>query len=116
LGVRYIVADSTQALRATRNDASIVVFATCHDLAGSGAALSFVRYSHVYDADDIAAKQHRAGLWSGSFIAPWDWRQFRSLPVSRSAWVHRNKATIILGAASVPVNAQTILFGAAACG
>ena len=42
------------------------------------------------------AREARAGLWSGAFIAPWDWR-------------HRNKATIILGAASVPVNAQTIL-------
>jgi len=65
----------------------------------SGWALSFVKYSHVYDADEIAAREARAGLWSGSFIAPWDWR-------------HRNKATIMLGAASVPVNAQTILLGA----
>jgi hypothetical protein len=65
----------------------------------SGWALSFVRYSHAYDADEVAARENRAGLWSGSFIAPWDWR-------------HRNKTTIILGAASVPVNAQTILFGA----
>ena len=65
----------------------------------SGWALSFVRYSHAYDADEIAARGNRVGLWSGSFIAPWDWR-------------HRNKTTTILGAASVPVNAQTILLGA----
>jgi endonuclease YncB( thermonuclease family) len=65
----------------------------------SGWALSFVRYSHAYDADEIAAREVRAGLWSGAFIAPWDWR-------------HRNKATMILGAASVPVNAQAILLGA----
>jgi endonuclease YncB( thermonuclease family) len=65
----------------------------------SGWALSFVRYSHAYDADEGAARENRAGLWSGSFIAPWDWR-------------HRNRATIILGAASVPVNAQTVLLGA----
>jgi len=58
----------------------------------SGWALSLVRYSHAYDADEVKAKDARAGLWSGSFIAPWDWR-------------HRNKSTIILGAASVPVNA-----------
>ena len=58
-----------------------------------------MRYSHEYDEDEIAARDSRAGLWSGSFIAPWDWR-------------HRNKATIILGAASVLVNAQTILLGA----
>ena len=65
----------------------------------SGWALSFVRYSHAYDTDEIAARDAHAGLWSGSFIASWDWR-------------HRNKTTIILGAASVPVNAQTALLGA----
>jgi endonuclease YncB( thermonuclease family) len=61
----------------------------------SGWALSFVRYSHAYDADEVTAREAHAGLWSGAFIAPWDWR-------------HRDKTTIILGAASVPVNAQTI--------
>jgi endonuclease YncB( thermonuclease family) len=65
----------------------------------SGRALSFVRYSHAYDADEVAAKEERTGLWAGSFTAPWDWR-------------HRNKTTMILGAASVPVNAQTILLSA----
>jgi endonuclease YncB( thermonuclease family) len=65
----------------------------------SGWAMSFVRYSHAYDADEVAARDAHAGLWSGSFIPPWDWR-------------HRSKTTIILGAASVPVNAQTILLGA----
>ena len=65
----------------------------------SGWALSFVRYSHAYDADEVAAREAHAGLWSGSFVAPWDWR-------------HRNKATIILGASSVPSNAQTLLLGA----
>jgi endonuclease YncB( thermonuclease family) len=65
----------------------------------SGWALSFIRYSHSYDGDEVAAREARAGLWAGSFIAPWDWR-------------HRNKATITHGTASVPVNAQTILLGA----
>jgi endonuclease YncB( thermonuclease family) len=65
----------------------------------SGWALSFVRYSHAYDRDEVAAREAHAGLWSGAFIAPWDWR-------------HRDKTTIILGAASVPVNAQTLLLGA----
>jgi endonuclease YncB( thermonuclease family) len=65
----------------------------------SGWALSFVRYSHAYGADEVAAREAHAGLWSGAFIAPWDWR-------------HRNKSTVILGAASVPVNAQAILLGA----
>jgi endonuclease YncB( thermonuclease family) len=65
----------------------------------SGWALSFIRYSHAYDAEEAAAREARAGLWAGSFIAPWDWR-------------HRNRATIVLGAASMPVNAQAILLGA----
>lgn len=62
----------------------------------SGWALAFVRYSREYVADELMAKTNHAGLWSGAFIAPWDWRG-------------RNKQTDILGAASVPVNAQTIL-------
>jgi endonuclease YncB( thermonuclease family) len=66
----------------------------------SGWALSFVRYSHVYDVDESIARGARSGLWAGAFIAPWDWR-------------HRNTATVILGAASVPINAQTILLSAA---
>jgi hypothetical protein len=65
----------------------------------SGWALSFVRYSHAYDADEVAARDAHAGLWSGAFIAPWDWR-------------HRNKETVILGAAAVPINAQALLLGA----
>jgi endonuclease YncB( thermonuclease family) len=66
----------------------------------SGWALSFVRYSHLYDADEEAARGARSGIWAGAFIAPWDWRS-------------RNTKTVVLGAASVPTNAQTILLGAA---
>jgi hypothetical protein len=60
----------------------------------SGLALS--AYSHVYDADEKTAREERAGLWSGAFIRPEDWR-------------HRNKSTSVLGADSVPVDAQKIL-------
>ena len=62
----------------------------------SGFALSYRQYSHDYDADEEAARAARAGLWGGAFIAPWDWR-------------HRNKSTEILGAVSVPLNAQKLL-------
>jgi endonuclease YncB( thermonuclease family) len=65
----------------------------------SGWALAFVRYSREYVADEAEAKSKRAGLWSGAFVAPWDWRG-------------RNKQTEILGAATVPVNAQAILLSA----
>lgn len=78
--------------------------ATCHIdgddiqrwMVRSGLALSFKRYSHAYDADETAARESRAGLWSGAFIAPWDWRS-------------RNKSTEILGAVSVPIGAQKVL-------
>jgi endonuclease YncB( thermonuclease family) len=62
-------------------------------LVRSGWALSFVRYSHEYHRDETAAREAKAGLWSGAFIAPWDWR-------------HRSGATVVRGALSVPVDAQ----------
>jgi endonuclease YncB( thermonuclease family) len=68
-------------------------------LVRSGWALSFVRYSHEYDRDETAAREAKAGLWSGAFIAPWDWR-------------HRSGATVVRGALSVPVDAQKTLLGA----
>src|SRR5947209_1383319 len=42
----------------------------------------------------------RAGLWSGAFIAPWDWRG-------------RRKNTVVLGAASVSADAQPMLLAEA---
>jgi endonuclease YncB( thermonuclease family) len=65
-------------------------------LVRNGWALSFVRYSHRYDADEVIARDAQAGIWAGAFIAPWDWR-------------HRNVTTTILGATSVPINAQSVL-------
>jgi endonuclease YncB( thermonuclease family) len=62
----------------------------------SGWALSFVRYSHAYDADEAMARSAQEGIWVGAFIAPWDWR-------------HRSVTTTILGATSVPVTAQGAL-------
>ena len=40
--------------------------------------------------------QRQGGIWSGAFIAPWDWR-------------HRNRQTVVLGAISVPISAQAEL-------
>ena len=68
-------------------------------MARSGWALSFVRYSHDYDHEEAAARDAKAGLWAGAFIAPRDWR-------------HRNSSTVVLGALSVPVDAQKTLLGA----
>lgn len=59
----------------------------------NGWAMSFVRYSHVYDSDENEAHKEKVGLWSGAFIKPWDWRS-------------RAKDTSIIGSDSVPVDAQ----------
>jgi endonuclease YncB( thermonuclease family) len=67
-------------------------------LVKSGWALS--RVSHDYDADEKAAREAKAGMWQGAFIAPWDWRV-------------RNKKTAILGAAKAPENAHAILLASA---
>src|SRR5450432_216023 len=66
----------------------------------NGWALSYVRFSHDYDADEKAAREAKAGMWQGAFIAPWDWRV-------------RNKKTAILGAAKAPANANAILLASA---
>lgn len=59
----------------------------------NGWALSFTRYSRIYDPEENEARLAKRGLWAGAFIAPWDWRS-------------RTAATTILGALSVPVSAQ----------
>jgi endonuclease YncB( thermonuclease family) len=69
-------------------------------LVRSGWALSYVRFSHDYDEDEKAAREAKAGMWQGAFIAPWDWRI-------------RNKKTAILGAAKAPDNANAILLASA---
>jgi endonuclease YncB( thermonuclease family) len=66
----------------------------------SGWALAYVRFTHDYEADEKAAREAKAGMWQGSFIAPWDWRV-------------RNKKTVILGAAKPPANAHAILLASA---
>jgi endonuclease YncB( thermonuclease family) len=66
----------------------------------NGWALSYARFSHDYDADEKAAREAKAGMWQGAFIAPWDWRV-------------RNKKTTILGATRPPPNAHAILLASA---
>ena len=67
-------------------------------LVRNGWALAFRRYSTAYVTDEDYAREHKQGLWSGAFIAPWEWR-------------HRSNATVILGAVAVPVQAQQVLLG-----
>lgn len=65
-----------------------------------GWALAFTRISRDYEADEKAAREAKAGMWQGAFIAPWDWRV-------------RNKKTTILGAVKPPENARAILLASA---
>jgi endonuclease YncB( thermonuclease family) len=66
-----------------------------------GWALAYVKYSKAYVHAEEDARTNQRGLWQGAFIAPWDWR-------------HRNNKTVILGAFSVPIDAQKILLGPSA--
>src|SRR3978361_64505 len=69
-------------------------------MVSNGWALAFVRISKDYEPDEKIAREAKAGMWQGAFIAPWDWRA-------------RNKKTTILGAAKPPENASTILLASA---
>lgn len=69
-------------------------------LVRSGWALAYTRMSHDYDSDEAAAREAKAGMWQGAFIAPWDWRV-------------RNKKTAILGATKPPEGAHAILLASA---
>jgi len=69
-------------------------------LVRNGWALSYTRFSHDYDGDEKEAREAKAGMWQGAFIAPWDWRV-------------RNKKTTILGATKTPPSASAILLASA---
>ena len=62
-----------------------------HWLVSEGLALSYVQYSDRYKAAEEVAKRRKKGLWSGAFVAPWDWR-------------HRTLQTVFLGATASKVN------------
>lgn len=70
-------------------------------LVRNGWALAFRKYSTAYVADEKFAQQSKLGLWSGAFIAPWDWR-------------HRTTNTVILGATALPLHAQRSLLSVVA--
>jgi endonuclease YncB( thermonuclease family) len=69
-------------------------------LVRNGWALAYTRISRDYEADEKIARDAKAGLWAGAFIAPWDWRV-------------RNKKTTIMGATKPPENASAILLASA---
>src|SRR5690349_12473955 len=69
-------------------------------LASTGWALAYTRVSKDYEADEKIAREAKAGMWQGAFIAPWDWRV-------------RNKKTTILGATKPPDGAHAVLLASA---
>lgn len=69
-------------------------------LVREGWALAFRRYSTDYVQEENAARDTQSGLWKGSFIAPWDWRQ-------------RSPSSLVLGAKAVSVSASRVLTGEA---
>lgn len=46
-------------------------------LVGAGWALAYRTYSTAYVPQEDAARAAQAGLWSGTFVAPWDYRHAR---------------------------------------
>ncbi|MCA6124214.1 thermonuclease family protein [Bradyrhizobium sp. WSM 1704] len=69
-------------------------------LVSNGWALANTRVSRDYEADEKTAREAKAGMWQGAFIAPWDWRV-------------RNKKTHVLGAVKPPEAAIAILLASA---
>jgi endonuclease YncB( thermonuclease family) len=45
------------------------------DLVRSGNALAYRHYSTFYVSDEADAQRTKAGIWAGTFTAPWDWRK-----------------------------------------
>ena len=66
----------------------------------NGWAMAYTQFNKAYEADEKAARDAKAGVWAGAFIAPWDWRV-------------RNKKTTILGAVKAPDTAISILLASA---
>jgi endonuclease YncB( thermonuclease family) len=44
-------------------------------LVTSGHAVAYRSYSTAYVPAELKARKAKAGIWSGDFIMPWDWRQ-----------------------------------------
>ena len=45
-----------------------------------GLALAYRYYSLEYIAQEDLARKAKKGLWSGEFVAPWNWRKGKRLP------------------------------------
>lgn len=48
----------------------------------SGWALAYSKYSNQYESMQLTAATRKSGAWSGTFVAPWDFRAKRNLEYS----------------------------------
>lgn len=53
-------------------------------LVREGWALAYRRYTSDYVDEEAAARTARRGIWGGTFLPPWDWRQRERARVSTS--------------------------------
>ncbi len=44
-------------------------------LVANGYAVAYRSYSTAYVPAELKARKAKAGVWSGEFVMPWDWRQ-----------------------------------------
>ena len=51
----------------------------------AGLALAYRHYSLEYISQEDFAREARQGLWSGEFVAPWDWRKGKRLPKGKGS-------------------------------
>lgn len=54
-------------------------------LVSQGLAVAYRRYSHDYVGQENGAKASSAGLWSGEFVMPWDWRHGKRLASEKTS-------------------------------
>lgn len=43
-------------------------------LVANGWAVAYRRYSQAYVSDEAVAQEQKRGIWSGTFVMPWDYR------------------------------------------
>jgi endonuclease YncB( thermonuclease family) len=51
------------------------------EMVASGYAVAYRRFSEDYVSQEEAAKAAGKGLWAGTFVLPWEWRDGKRLPV-----------------------------------
>jgi endonuclease YncB( thermonuclease family) len=54
-------------------------------LVREGWGLAYRRYSRDYVADEEAARAAKRGIWSTTFVPPWEWRAEHEAPIARSS-------------------------------